>query len=71
MAIMLNASSNVYEHIFFSASQPPDSSTLSQIAGIAVENAGFFLSTTSYPQKNLLTSDNYNILPMRRPTGKD
>ena len=35
MAIMLNARSNVYEHIFFSASQPPDSSTLSQIAGIA------------------------------------
>ena len=35
MAIMLNSRSNVYEHIFFSASQPPDSSTLSQIAGIA------------------------------------
>ena len=35
MAIMLNARSNVYENIFFSASQPPDSSTISQIAGIA------------------------------------
>ena len=36
MAIMLNARSNVYENISFSASQPPDSSTISQIAGIAV-----------------------------------
>ena len=35
MAIMLNARSNVYENIFFSAPQPPDSSTISQIAGIA------------------------------------
>ena len=35
MAIMLNPSPNVYEHIFFSASQPPDSSTLLQPAGIA------------------------------------
>ena len=32
MAIMLNARSNVYENISFSASQPPDSSTISQIA---------------------------------------
>ena len=35
MAIMLNSRSNVYEHIFSSASQPPDSSTLLQPAGIA------------------------------------
>ena len=35
MAIMLNPSPNVYEHIFSSASQPPDSSTLLQPAGIA------------------------------------
>ena len=41
MAIMLNARSNVYENIFFSASQPPDSSTISQIAGIA----GHFVQT--------------------------
>ena len=42
MAIMLNARSNVYENIFFSASQPPDSSTISQIAGIAalMDNRG-------------------------------
>ena len=40
MAIMLNARSNVYENIFFSASQPPDSSTISQIAGIAELNPG-------------------------------
>ena len=40
MAIMLNSRSNVYEHIFFSASQPPDSSTLSQIAGIAERMSG-------------------------------
>ena len=39
MAIMLNARSKVYENIFFSASQPPDSSTLSQIAGIAAGGA--------------------------------
>ena len=36
MAIMLNSRSNVYENIFSSASQPPDSSTLLQPAGIAV-----------------------------------
>ena len=36
MAIMLNARSNVYENISFSASQPPNSFTISQIAGIAV-----------------------------------
>ena len=35
MAIMLNMRSKVYENIFFSASQPPDSSTIPQIAGIA------------------------------------
>ena len=35
MAIMLNSRSNVYENIFSSASQPPDSSTLLQPAGIA------------------------------------
>ena len=35
MAIMLNSRSNVYENIFFSASQPPDSSTILQPAGIA------------------------------------
>ena len=40
MAIMLNARSNVYENIFFSASQPPDSSTISQIAGIAAPERG-------------------------------
>ena len=32
---MLNSRSKVYENIFFSASQPPDSSTILQIAGIA------------------------------------
>ena len=36
MAIMLNARSNVYENISFSASQPSDSSTILQLAGIAV-----------------------------------
>ena len=36
MAIMLNSRLKVYENIFFSASQPPDSSTILQIAGIAV-----------------------------------
>ena len=41
MAIMLNVRSNVYENIFFSASQPPDSSTILQIAGIAGPNTGF------------------------------
>ena len=35
MAIMLNMRSNVYENIFSSASQPSDSSTIPQIAGIA------------------------------------
>ena len=35
MAIMLNSRSNVYENIFSSASQPPDSSAISQLAGIA------------------------------------
>ena len=35
MAIMLNSRSNVYENIFFSVSQPPDSSTILQPAGIA------------------------------------
>ena len=38
MAIMLNMRSKVYENIFFSASQPPDSSTIPQIAGIADGN---------------------------------
>ena len=42
MAIMLNVRSNVYENIFFSASQPPDSSTILQIAGIAVGKAFVF-----------------------------
>ena len=46
MAIMLNARSNVYENIFFSASQPPDSSTISQIAGIAESCT---LPTVHYP----------------------
>ena len=36
MAIILNPRPKVYENIFFSASQPPDSSTILQIAGIAV-----------------------------------
>ena len=35
MAIMLNPRPKVYENIFFSASQPPDSSTILQPAGIA------------------------------------
>ena len=39
MAIMLNSRSNVYENIFSSASQPPDSSTLLQPAGIAAKCA--------------------------------
>ena len=39
MAIMLNSRSNVYENIFFSVSQPPDSSTILQPAGIAVRVA--------------------------------
>ena len=38
MAIMLNSRSNVYENIFSSASQPPDSSTILQPAGIADGN---------------------------------
>ena len=37
MAIMLNSRSNVYENIFFSVSQPPDSSTILQPAGIAAD----------------------------------
>ena len=40
MAIMLNMRSKVYENIFFSASQPPDSSTIPQIAGIAGKQIG-------------------------------
>ena len=43
MAIMLNSRSNVYEHIFSSASQPPDSSTLLQPAGIAVDKHGYLV----------------------------
>ena len=39
MAIMLNARSNVYENISFSASQPSDSSTILQLAGIAGDPA--------------------------------
>ena len=35
MAIMLNSRPKVYENTFFSVSQPSDSSTILQIAGIA------------------------------------
>ena len=40
MAIMLNLRPKVYENIFFSASQPSDSSTILQPAGIAGSDAG-------------------------------
>ena len=63
MAIMLNALSNVYENIFFSASQPPDSSTISQIAGIAgFPSSSLFVE--SYHRKTILpTSPPEEVCP--------
>ena len=60
MAIMLNSRSNVYEHIFFSASQPPDSSTLSQIAGIAVSFADVLLERIETGTVMVVHTDSYS-----------
>ena len=54
MAIMLNSRSNVYENIFFSVSQPPDSSTILQPAGIAAaEHLGVAQPTVSTQVREL------------------
>ena len=73
MAIMLNSRSNVYENIFFSVSQPPDSSTILQPAGIAasLDIVDNFLirNRFSYPEAKsrrgaILPSSNTSPTPM-------
>ena len=56
MAIMLNLRPKVYENIFFSASQPPDSSTILQIAGIADANMTAFAALNAARVLDVLSS---------------
>ena len=65
MAIMLNSRSKVYENIFF-ASQPPDSSTILQIAGIAVRLRSYWTKPRENNEDNDCNEDdakNFHYFP--------
>ena len=65
MAIMLNLRPKVYENIFFSASQPSDSSTILQPAGIAAPAPQGHFTLRRKAQSETPVAENRGFPPSR------